>query len=75
MEKLWLEFSALLLKKGMCPIVCRLIVMSYINQSARTKWGNAYSLPFTITNGVKQGGVLSPRLFGIYMDQLFDVLK
>ena len=71
----YLKFVNLLLKKGICPIVCRLIVMSYTNQSARTKWGNAYSLPFTITNGVKQGGVLSPRLFGIYMDQLFDVLS
>ena len=71
----YLKLFNLLLKKGMCPIVCRLIVMSYTNQSARTKWGNAYSLPFTIINGVKQGGVLSPILFGIYMDQLFDVLS
>ena len=47
----YLKLFNLLLKKGMCPIVCRLIVMSYTNQSARTKWGNAYSLPFTITNG------------------------
>ena len=71
----YLKLFNLLLKKGMCPIVCRLIVMSYTNQSARIKWDNAYSLPFTITNGVKQGGVLSPILFGIYMDQLFDVLS
>ena len=66
----YLKLFNLLLKKGMCPIVCRLIVMSYTNQSARIKWDNAYSLPFTIINGVKQGGVLSPILFGIYMDQL-----
>ena len=42
--------------------------MSYNNQSAKTIWGNAYSLPFTINNEM-----LSPILFGIYMDQLFDV--
>ena len=70
----YLKLFNLLLKKDTCPIVCRLIVMFYTNQSARIKWDNAYSLPFTITNGVKKGGVLSPLLFGIYMDQLFDVL-
>jgi hypothetical protein len=33
------------------------------------------SQPFQITNGVKQGGVMSPFLFGVYMDQLFDKLS
>ena len=30
---------------------------------------------YGIANGVKQGGVLSPILFGIYMDNLIKRLK
>jgi len=29
-----------------------------------------YSSPFTVTNGVRQGGVLSPYLFAVYLDEL-----
>jgi len=29
-----------------------------------------YSSPFTITNGVRQGGVLSPYLFAVHLDEL-----
>ena len=39
------------------------------------KWGNSLSTKFTVSNGVKQGEVLSPLLFTIYVDQLFIQLK
>ena len=34
------------------------------------KWNNIFSHCFSITNGVRQGGILSPYLFNIYVDQL-----
>ena len=34
------------------------------------KWGQATSDYFTISNGVRQGGILSPRLFAVYVDDL-----
>jgi len=39
------------------------------------KWNGVTSDYFRAKNGVKQGGVLSPVLFSVYMDQLFEVLK
>jgi hypothetical protein len=40
------------------------------NQEIRVKWANLLSDPFTASNGVKQGGVLWPILFNLYLDQL-----
>ena len=39
------------------------------------KWGNCDSISFTVTNGVRQGGVLYPKLFTVYMDVLSDQLN
>ena len=34
------------------------------------KWGKISSAYFNVSNGVRQGGVLSPKLFAIYVDDL-----
>ena len=36
-------------------------------QNLRVKWNNMYSDYFSVTNGVKQGGIISPLLFCIYI--------
>ena len=37
-------------------------------------WGRWISGYFSISNGVRQGGVLSPKLFSVYVDDLSDKL-
>ena len=39
------------------------------------RWGNAMSSIFTVHNGVKQGGVISPVLYNLYTDNLLTQLK
>ena len=39
------------------------------------RWGITISSLFKVGNGVKQGGVLSPVLFNIYMDKLSIALN
>ena len=47
----------------------------YTNQSCSVKWDNEQSDYFNISNGVKQGGVISPLLFSCYIDNLFTQLQ
>ena len=39
------------------------------------KWGSCISNSFNVTNGVRQGRVLSPQLFNVYIDGLSDILN
>ena len=39
------------------------------------KWGNITSQFFKISNGVRQGGILSPRFFNVYVNDLSDRLN
>ena len=39
------------------------------------RWGGTYSSFFCVTNGVRQGSILSPYLFNIYVDNLSVTLN
>ena len=61
--------------RNMCPIVLRLLMNMYVNQSFQVKWNNIISSQSHISNGVKQGGCLSPTLFSVYMNELIEILR
>ena len=72
------KFSKLfniLLDRGLNKAYVRLLFYMYFNQKLRVKWQDQFSDSFIVSNGVKQGGVLSPVLFGVYMDSLLLELK
>ena len=56
----------ILMKRGVCPTICRLLLHMYTDQSITVRWNSSTSRHFTVTNGVKQGGVISPILFCVY---------
>ena len=65
----------LLLQRNVCQRIIILLLYMYVNQKRYVKWANELSEPFTVANGVKQGAVISPLLFKIYIDNLFKELK
>ena len=72
------QFSTLfqrLLDRGMPAIVVRVIVRVYEDQYAWVKWGNSRSSLFPIVNGTRQGSILSPALFAVYVDELLVELR
>ena len=60
-------FEIMLIQRGICPMICRLLFNMYVNQKLRIKWNDIYSDFFSVKNGVKQGGVISLCLFCIYI--------
>jgi len=59
-----------LIKRNVPMCIVRLLLSLYRQKTMQVKWGTNYSSPFTVTNGVRQGGVLSPNLFAVYLDEL-----
>ena len=64
-----------LIERNLPPIFTRLLIVMYISQTAKVKWENDLSDSFSITNGIKQGAVLSAILFCVYIDDLISQLR
>ena len=53
----------------------RILIYWYSNLFSVVKWQDAFSEPFWVVSGVRQGGVLSARFWAIYMDELVIQLR
>ena len=62
-------------RRNFCPLYLRFLLNSYCSQNMMVKWNDALSNRFTTSNGVKQGGVLSPLLFSVYLDDILHELR
>jgi hypothetical protein len=62
-------------RRGVDGLYLRLLRFCYSNQRGRVQWGGSFSAFFEISNGVRQGGILSPYLFGIYIDGISDYVR
>ena len=69
----WTLFKKLI-DRGTPLIFVRIIMQWYITQKACVRWGSVLSDNFLITNGVRQGGILSLLFFNVYMDCLSESL-
>ena len=64
-----------LIERGMSPIDLRVLYDLYQRQLTRSEWAGSYSEYFKCTNGIRQGSVISPVLYCLYMDQLINRLQ
>ena len=69
------HFFNILEERGVCPLIRRLLFKLYKNQRIRVRWNTCLSDISGISNGVKQGAVLSPILFTDYIDNLLARLR
>ena len=64
-----------LIQKGVPLCYINFLIYWYSNMRNRCRWNNALSDEFPVPSGMKQGGILSPRLFIVYIDELLTRLR
>jgi len=53
----------------------RIISSWYSKLYSVVRWNSVYSREYKVCAGVRQGGILSPILFNVYVDNLIEELK
>ena len=52
-----------------------ILIYWYSNLTSLVRWNGSFSRSFNVRSGVRQGGVLSPHLFAVYVDDLILKLR
>ena len=66
----------LLVKRKVCLVHIRLLMVIYLHQKCYIKWDLTRSYSFSVTNGTRQGSIFSPKGgFGCYLDPLLNLLR
>ena len=61
--------------KGLPMRIWYLLYAWYKNTSCFIAWNNTTSASFPIRQGVRQGAILSPLFYSIFVDELLDLLS
>ena len=64
-----------LVERKLPAVILRLIISIYLNQSCFIRWNSVESASFRVKNGVRQGAIISPSLFCVYLDNLLSQLR
>ena len=70
----WTLFRKLI-DRNVPMYLIKILCYWYQHQLMSVRWGYSISNVFNVTNGVRQGGILSPKLFNIYIDGLSNILN
>ena len=72
----WLKlFHKLINEKNIPTTVIKLLFKLYLNGEAKIRYNNITSYTFSLTQGVRQGLILSPYLYNIYTENLLSSIK
>src|SRR5258708_37010819 len=63
-----------LLTRGVPTCIIYVLINWYDKTSTRIMWQGFLSLPVQLHSGVRQGGILSPAFFSLYVNGLFKIL-
>ena len=72
---LHMKLFAKIIQRKVPMSLVRLLKHWYKEQTMQIKWGKHFSELFHVSTGVRQGGVLSPYLFAVYLDDLSNELN
>ncbi len=66
----FIKLFQLLVKRRLPPIIIRSLINLYTTQTMRAEWNGYRTDLFNVTNGTRQGAILSCSLFCLYIDEL-----
>lgn len=66
---------AKLMKRKVPLCFLSLIIFWYLNMCVNCKWNGTFSEYFDVPSGSKQGGILSPEFYSLYVNDLIVLLK
>ena len=64
-----------LVQRGVPGYIVTILCYWYAQPTMCVRWGSSISSFFRVSNGVRQGCILSPHLFNVYVDDLSQILN